>query len=457
MRARVLLLAACGCGRLGFSDLPPAPPDAPPADATPGAPLLGCSGSRGPQIDLHDPALAGYWSFNERVNPVPDHSASGNVATFSGSGIAFDPGGLGAALKLDGEDGVATVSSAASLDVGAGDFTVELWGSVSDSCSSVKALVGRVSGSVGWAIACDVDGTALWGVSDASGSSTVRSPSPINDQVYHHIAGVRRAGQLELWIDGAMVASAPAGQIVPDAGDLLIGASLSADLDEVRLWREALDPTMFPRLAHSSRPGEIVYLDLDDDATGFAGMGNDGSAAGAAQLGVTGRAGHGAAFTGGELDVAMTDAFAADYTAMAWLRTSDAGHPQQVFDRADAGDPRAPIALWLTPSATNAMVASSDGTSVSASSLVSLMDGCWHHVAIVRVGGDAAAGEVRLYIDGQKVQDTAGTFGTTDDADPLVIGNAADNSAFAGTIDEVEVYDRALDDASIAEIYATLQ
>ena len=78
---------------------------------------------------------------------------------------------------------------------------------------------------------------------------------------------------------------------------------------------------------------------------------------------------------------------------------------------------------------------------------------CWQHVAVVREGGRA-----RLYINGERVQllTTANRLDIFNDGD-LTIGNsdckAATERPFKGLVDELRVYNRALDDKEIRELY----
>ena len=78
---------------------------------------------------------------------------------------------------------------------------------------------------------------------------------------------------------------------------------------------------------------------------------------------------------------------------------------------------------------------------------------CWQHVAVVREGGRA-----RLYLNGERVQlvTTANRLDIFNDGD-LTIGNSDCKTAaerpFKGLIDELRVYNRALDDKDIRELY----
>jgi len=441
--------AGVGC-RYGFDDVPPSAE-------------LGCLGTRGPQLDLTDASLLGYWSFNERVQPIHDHSGRGNDATFGGVNISFTNGGIGAAVKMDGVDAV-KIPSAPAFDVGTGDFTVEIWARIFEGCTPAKEILARTLNGSGWVLACNPGGLPSFSVATPDGTVTVVSLVGVGDGNYHHLAGVRRNGQLELWIDGeTRELSGTISTGSPDvAAELEIGAALASDLDDVRLWSVARDPADITRAAYSVRPGQVAYWTFDQDGRGFAGLGNDSSSVGTVSFGSTGRAGNAVDFAaaGGRVEVAMADIFAADYSAMAWFRTRAGGGMQQLLDRESATDTRAPLHVWVSDNEAGFTVRSLDGTEVAGQVSARVADDCWHHIAIVRRGIDMAAGSARLYIDGKLALDQAGTFGSTSDGtDPLRLGFrlVSDPRAFAGTIDEVQVYDRALEDAEIAGIYTTLR
>ena len=86
---------------------------------------------------------------------------------------------------------------------------------------------------------------------------------------------------------------------------------------------------------------------------------------------------------------------------------------------------------------------------------VSLYDGDWHHVVLVR---DAVNHEIQLYVDGDPVGaavaepgDFAGGFGSADGK--LTIGYLLDDYYFPGLIDEVALYERALEQGEITAHY----
>ena len=94
-----------------------------------------------------------------------------------------------------------------------------------------------------------------------------------------------------------------------------------------------------------------------------------------------------------------------------------------------------------------------NGTGTGVSGARDLTDGNWHHVVAVR---DAGASQIRIYVDGTLENSEPATFTTDFDfSTPLNIGwlNTDGGFHFAGTIDEVAIYDRALSDLEIRSHY----
>lgn len=84
-------------------------------------------------------------------------------------------------------------------------------------------------------------------------------------------------------------------------------------------------------------------------------------------------------------------------------------------------------------------------------------DGAWHHIACAFDAGAAPSPALRLYVDGQEVASTFVTaLGETRNSSPLFLGRrgGSDSEWFAGSLDDVRLYDRALTPARIAALAA---
>ena len=72
----------------------------------------------------------------------------------------------------------------------------------------------------------------------------------------------------------------------------------------------------------------------------------------------------------------------------------------------------------------------------------------WYHVAVTRSGSTFT-----LYIDGSSVATAAGSFSIPDSDGPLTIGSAENNFWLNGSVDEPEIYQRALSGTEINAIF----
>ncbi|MDI2130549.1 LamG-like jellyroll fold domain-containing protein [Yinghuangia seranimata] len=143
-----------------------------------------------------------------------------------------------------------------------------------------------------------------------------------------------------------------------------------------------------------------------------------------------------------------------------WFRTETAGvlagYATMPLADADVNTPGVPMMYVGTDGKLRGMVWSTGPTPVTSAN--SVMDGRWHH-AVLSVQGSGAA--QTLYLDGAKV---GSSVNQTVYVDPYVtVGSGLFNGtawpakpadvkgAIRGTIDEVAVYDKALDDAAVAD------
>lgn len=468
-----MLVVLPGCGRLGFEPglaadggVSPVPDDAAARDAArpfdaamPG--LLGCDGTRKP---LLADGLVGYWSFNDGARSVTDRSPTGAHGSFESElGPLYPPGVVGTGVALDGATQAAVIPGALlseqPLD---GDFSVDAW-FLAGACAEPGTIIGR-GGSAGPGFAVRCKGPELsFEVLGENGAFTTLVTT-FDPGVWHHIAALRRGTDVELHVDGVKLAkaaidalpSAPAGADVYIGRDQA-GAYFEGLVDEVRLWSRALGPDEIAALHAYYRPGVIAHWSFDRDLTGEAGLPYPGtSPLGVAVVGEA-RIGQALLFDGAGQHVTfdMPEVFAGTYSAEVWFRTVSTGAIQSILNREDER-PRASIHLWVDDTKLNANVRGDDFVEIGAAIEGRFANGCWHHVVVVREGADLETGSVKLYVDGVAVAIGTGTFGATAvETAPFVLGyrRADDPRPFAGTIDEVRIFDRALTADEVRGIY----
>ena len=105
-----------------------------------------------------------------------------------------------------------------------------------------------------------------------AGTKSIASTDAYDDQLWHHIALERVAGQLLMWVDGIQVAAGPAAegsvsQIVSfqiQIGERLDGAfHFDGTLDEVRIYSRALTTAELDQIRTDNadiRAGEVLRL-----------------------------------------------------------------------------------------------------------------------------------------------------------------------------------------------------
>jgi Concanavalin A-like lectin/glucanases superfamily/HYR domain len=188
-----------------------------------------------------------------------------------------------------------------------------------------------------------------------------------------------------------------------------------------------------------------------------------------------GSAENGATFTDGKVDeafsldgdddfIAVPDAASLNFgtgnlSIDAWVLTSNAMGIQGIVDK--RAEPSAGVftGYALFTSDGNLGFQLGDGVSTTDfASMKNVADGEFHHVAVTLDRTSAAGG--RLYVDGVVALtfDPTGVTGSATNAVELRIGKSSDNIAavlgqFAGLIDEVEIFDRALTSIEVRSIF----
>jgi hypothetical protein len=95
------------------------------------------------------------------------------------------------------------------------------------------------------------------------------------------------------------------------------------------------------------------------------------------------------------------------------------------------------------------------GGGFTATSAASLNDNNWHHVAVVVPLATSTLADVKYYIDGQLIGNMSGTASINTATSQLRMGDSLHdaNRDFLGALDDVRVYNEALDDAAVLALY----
>jgi len=206
--------------------------------------------------------------------------------------------------------------------------------------------------------------------------------------------------------------------------------------------------------------GLVVHLPFEEDRSArtanLAGDGerDDDAAVRDATFAREGRIGRAFGFDGGDDRVEIDRPVAEDFTISLWMKTSDVGGGSESDRRwflgkglVDGEVPGVVPDFGVSLVANGYIAAGTGAPETFLSSGPGYNDDRWHHVAFTR---EMASGEIVLFVDGVEVDRAVGSTAPLDRPDRLAIGAMLPgHGAFAGDLDELRIYDRVLDAASI--------
>lgn len=242
-------------------------------------------------------------------------------ATGFGTAVEFGGAGAGRVDRIE-----IPIDGPTSADVGSGEFTVEFWMAATRSANTGgnptcgtgeygwitgRTIVDRdrwpTSGPDGrdWGVSIATDGRVAFGASDGTTQATAcTSGVDVLDGAWHHVAAQRRAGMLEIWVDGQLRGSvgAPSGDLsYPDGAAgarptdpyLVLGAekhdagpsypSYAGRFDELRVSTVARYTAPFARPPGPFSPdGATAGLWHFDEPSGSVALDSSGAAGGPA-------------------------------------------------------------------------------------------------------------------------------------------------------------------------------
>lgn len=202
--------------------------------------------------------LVGHWTGNGSPN---DSSGFGHHGTLVGDTI-YGTGVVGDAFSFDGIDDYVTIPNATPLESSV--ITVTAFAKMPDTGSSQRLIVDSSHGFIdqkGWALQTDPGGSVSFiygngGAFIAAGSTTL-----IDDDQFHHLAGVLDGSMISIYVDGVLETSvAFTGTAQASGRQLRIGSAWGGDInasirevdgqiDDVQIYDEALSGSQIASLA----------------------------------------------------------------------------------------------------------------------------------------------------------------------------------------------------------------
>lgn len=222
------------------------------------------------QIDLYEAEL------KEPPVPAPAASLTRGLAghwPLDGDGpgrleddAQFVSSPFGGAGSFDGEDDSLVISRDHGMDVGAADFTVAAWVRPKQLKTAGLVALGTYNWTQGWYLETFGNKGALrietTGPDKESNGGVISPEGVIRNRSWQHVAAVIRRGdnQARLYVNGYQVAKGTVGPADLDnpSLDLVLGRvpegpQFRGELDEVRIYRRALDESDLQALIEPGR------------------------------------------------------------------------------------------------------------------------------------------------------------------------------------------------------------
>jgi hypothetical protein len=408
--------------------------------------------------------LVAAYSFDAGSGPsVADLSGLGNTGSIANATWAA-AGHSGSALSFNGTNAWVTVADAPSLDL-RGAMTVEAW---------VKPTrVGAWATAVIKEAAPDELSYGLYASSDSGQASAhvqvdpttpdtyVRGAPSLPANVWTHIAATYDGATVRVYVNGALQGSTPmSGPIQTSGGALRIGGNavwsewFAGLIDDVRVYSRALSDAEVqadmatPTATPPRQAGLVAAYAFDAGAGSSAldasGKGNTGTLANATWT-TAGHSGAALSFNGSNAWVTVPDSASLDLTAAmtleAWVRPTQVGTWETVVLKEAAGE----LVYGLYASTDTAQPSGhvfpvGQRADLPVRGSPTTPANAWTHLAVTY---DGAA--LRVYVNGVQQGARAVTGAIQTSGGPLRIGgNAVWSEWFAGVIDDVRVYNRAL-------------
>ena len=457
--------------------------------------------------------LVGYWTFdgkdvNWKTGQITDASGAGHTAQMINMSTTTSPaaGKAGQGLKLSG----ASEYVAINLGSQQSTFTTSFWWRPDQSTNSSGYWASNV---IGFTFGRDQLGDSsrffrwystggapkLQSTFNNGGGNATSSTHAETGNVWYQYTFVHLPSEIDWYSNGVFVNSIvptastfDAMQYIKLGGTGVSGQSINGILDDVRVYSRALSPTEIAQLYSQGAGGKydvapkqtisnglLGYWTFDGKDTNWAtgktsdvsGNGNTGQMQ---NIGTTtgstgGKLGQAFNFNGGSSCVNFFNNSSLKQTGAvsvsAWIKQNSSALGRTAAGIGDVAGAASTIQYILYDLGSNRFTFLAEGVNaggnVSASSAInSVTTNAWNHL----VGTYDGAGNIKLYVNGALAASGASSTMTTLNS-PATTGFAIGGSAisanscfrdfFNGVLDDVHVYNRALSQTDVSQLYSS--
>lgn len=467
--------------------------------------------------------LVGHWKMDETTGTTAyDSSGYGNDGSHANTPtiVSTVPSAYFStrALDLNGSSQRVEIANEENFDFERTDpFSISMWFKADSLTPTVQTLFSKMGGSPYTGYSLDLyDGTnsdalSFFLINNYSGSDQlwIRSANQnlLSTDTWYHVSvtydGSNDASGLRMYLNGSRIAHTVStnnltgtiqNDTVPKIGSRGDNSGhFNGQVDEVRVYNREITAAEIRALASKAPPGALTlsgsqtthiapafmpftgglvgHWKMDEPVAGTvadsSGYGNDGTPGGTGGANnkpvvsadvpttniVTTRS---LDFDGtdDEVSASLDSAPGNSYTYTLWLRADTTTSGEFAFSLGGNGDQNL---RFTTGNKLNAMSYNDSATLQTKTGDASIQTGAWYHVTVVR---DAAASELRLYLNGQLDGAAASVSGNARyNSNNVAIGRRLNTGStyFEGQIDDVRIYNRALSAEEIAALYGTPQ
>ena len=400
-----------------------------------------------------------------------DASGNEHEGTLSAEGVSWAPGKYGSALQFDGTKGCLSVPDSEALRLGE-EFTLESWVRPEGAMLHYPAIYKEAAGEgfpsyslgIGYLTAGRPEGQLG---KEGKTHQDLAATASLEANVWSHLALTYDGAKLRLYVNGELAATKYV--LAPDSatpGPLTIGCAaltgyhFKGTIDEVRIYNRAIGSgevaadAMTPIQTPQADPIASYPFDEGSGTVAHDASGNpnphEGTLSGAGVKWAPGKYGTGLKFEGGEGCVTIPDAtelqLGEEFTLESWVKPAgELSQAPAIFKESSEGFPSYDLGIGFnTPGKPEGRIGKEGKSHTDLAAGASLEPGVWSHLALTWDGA-----KLRLYVDGTLVATKYALAPISQGSGPLAIG-CGGSDHFRGRIDEVRIYNRALDGGEVA-------
>ena len=447
--------------------------------------------------------LVGYWTLDgsKIVNNVIDSSANGNagyLTGFTSTSSAETSGKLGGALLFRGNGGGAVnIPGFTSSTLSNYPLTISLWAKLIGN-QALAGLIGQNSSASGWRMQIDTANNRLQFRSDTTTGTAPVSTIPNYALWNHYLITIDASGNLTYYVNGASVGTnagvsalnwASSNLVIGNGGNLNAGSlEFNGPIDEVRMYNRVLSASEIKQLYQMTNDkvnAPVTTLtsgttfkntlvghwtfdgsNFSDKVYDSSGNANNGYADGSvatSSMKTIGKSGQAILLNGSSSYVLVPDSASLNpgtgsFSVSAWVKEASCVPSMVIAAKSNGGGASSSYGWHLgvfggTCAPQLHFATGASFTTISNSN--GLTAGKWYHIVAV-VDENNIANSV-MYINASAVGtgvSNGGNSGPVTNTVPLAIGNESDGGfSWNGAIDDLRIYDRALTQAEVTQLY----